>query len=106
MSIELKWTAGGKEMRKRAEEMIFNTEQNSVMRTGDWVYTGSRVVEGLFLAEIDGSIVSPRHRRRGLINNEGSGHDNDTIWLANTNSLPPTNTPVTVSIKLNPPTGK
>ena len=106
VSIELKWTAGGKETHKRAEDLIFNTEQNSVMRAGDWVYTGSRVVEGLFLAEIDGSIVSLVTDAECLINNEGSGHDNDTIWLANTNSLPPTNTPVTVSIKLKPPTGK
>ncbi|MGA2540399.1 MAG: YdjY domain-containing protein [Verrucomicrobiota bacterium] len=106
VSIELKWTVNGKETRKRAEEMIFNTEQNSVMRGGDWVYTGSRVIEGLFLAEIDGSVVSLVTDGEALINNEGTGHDNDTIWLANTNSLPPTNTPVTVSIKLNPPTGK
>jgi hypothetical protein len=70
------------------------------MRTGDWVYTGSRVIEGLFLAEIDGSVVSLVTDGEALINNEGSGHDNDIIWLANTNSLPPTNTPVTVSIKL------
>ncbi len=106
VAIELKWTVDGKETRKRAEEMIFNTEQNSAMRAGDWVYTGSRVMEGLFLAEIDGSVVSLVTDAEALINNEGSGHDNDTIWLANTNSLPPTNTPVTVSIKLNPPAGK
>jgi hypothetical protein len=100
VAIELKWTAAGRETRTRAEEMIFNTEQQSVMRTGDWVYTGSRVAEGLFLAEIDGSIVSLVTDAEALINNEGTGHDNDTIWLANTNNLPPSNTPVTVSIKL------
>jgi hypothetical protein len=106
VSIELKWTAGGKETHKLAEEMIFNTEQKSVMRAGDWVYTGSRVAEGLFLAEIDGSIVSLVTDAECLINYEGSGHDNDMIWLPNTNSLPPTNTPVTVSIKLKAPNGK
>jgi hypothetical protein len=100
VSIELKWTVDGKETRKRAEEMILNTEQKSVMGAGDWVYTGSRVIEGLFLAEIDGSVVSLVTDGEALINNEGTGHDNDTIWLANTNSLPPTNTLVTVSIKL------
>ena len=100
VSIELKWTAGGRERRARAEEMIFNTAQNAAMRTGDWVYTGSRVAEGLFLAEIEGSIISLVTDAEALINNEGTGHDNDTIWLANTNNLPPSNTPVTVSIKL------
>ena len=100
VSIELKWTADGRETHKRAEEMIFNTEQNSVMRAGDWVYTGSRIAEGLFLAEIDGSVVSLVTDAEALINNEGTGHDNDTIWVANTNNLPPSNTPVTVTIKL------
>jgi hypothetical protein len=101
VSIELKWTADGRETSKRAEEMIYNTEQKSVMRASDWVYTGSRVAEGLFLAEIDGSVVSLVTDPEALINNEGAGHDNDQIWVANTNNLPPSNTPVTVSIKLN-----
>ena len=106
VSIQLRWTVDGKETRKRAEDLIFNTEQKSAMKTGDWVYTGSRVAEGLFLAEIDGSVISLVTDAESLINNEGPGHDNDTIWLANTSNLPPTNTPVTVSIKLNPPKGK
>ncbi len=101
VSIELKWTADGRETRKRAEEMIFNTDQNSVMRAGDWVYTGSRVAEGLFLAEIEGSVISLVTDAEALINNEGIGHDNDSIWIPNTNNLPPSNTPVTVTIKLN-----
>jgi len=100
VSIELQWTADGRETRKRAEEMIFNTDQNSVMRVGDWVYTGSRVAEGLFLAEIDGSVVSLVTDAEALINNEGTGHDNDQIWVPNTNNLPPSNTLVMVSIKL------
>jgi len=106
VSIELQWTANGRETRKRAEEMIFNTDQDSVMRAGDWVYTGSRVAEGLFLAEIDGSVVSLVTDAEALINNEGTGHDNDTIWVANTNNLPPSNTLVMVSIKLTNAPGK
>jgi hypothetical protein len=100
VAIELSWNVGGRETRQQAAGLIFNTEQKSVMRKGDWVYTGSRVAEGLFLAEIDGSIISLVTDAEALINNEGAGHDDDTIWLANTNSLPPTNTTVTVSIKL------
>ena len=106
VSIELRWTVNGRETRKRAEEMIFNTDQNSVMRTGDWVYTGSRVAEGLFLAEIDGSVVSLVTDAEALINNEGAGHDNDQIWVPNTNNLPPSNTLVTVTLKLTNAPGK
>ena len=106
VSIELSWNVNGRETRKQAGQLIFNTEQKSVMRAEDWVYTGSRVAGGLFLAEMDGSIVSLVTDPAALINNEGPGHDNDTIWLANTNSLPPTNTAVEVSIKLKPKTGR
>jgi len=35
-----------------------------------------------------------------LVNNTGRGHDNDKIWVANTNRLPPRNTPVEVTFKL------
>ena len=100
VSIDFKWTADGKEIQKRAQDLIYNNDQKSPMRNGDWVYTGSRIAEGLFLAEIDGSVISLVTDAESLINNEGTGHDNDTIWYVNTNSLPPTNIPVTVNIKL------
>ena len=102
IDLEIKWSSGGREIRHRAEELIYNTEQKSVMRQGNWVYTGSIEAEGLFLAEIDGSIVSLVTDAESLINNEGPGHDNDTIWAANTNNLPPTNIVVEVTIKINP----
>jgi len=102
VSVEFQWTDNGKEVRKRAQDLLYKSDEKSVMTNEDWVYTGSRIAEGLFLAEIDGSIISLVTDAEALINNEGRGHDNDNIWLPNTNSLPPTNLPVTVTIKLNP----
>jgi hypothetical protein len=102
VSVEFQWTANGKEVRKRAQDLLYKSDEKSVMSTADWVYTGSRIAEGLFLAEIDGSIISLVTDAEALINNEARGHDNDNIWLPNTNSLPPTNVAVTVNIKLNP----
>jgi hypothetical protein len=100
VGIELSWKDHGRETHKNAADLIFNLHDNSVMRKSDWVYTGSRVAEGLFLAEIDGSIISLVTDGESLINNEGTGHDDDTIWIANTNNMPPTNIVVQVSIKL------
>ena len=106
VSVELQWVESGKETRKYAGELIYNSRQKSILRQGDWVYTGSRVAEGLFLAEIDGSVISLVTDAEALINNEGSGHDDDTIWEAFTPSLPPSNAVVTVCIKLNQNKGK
>jgi hypothetical protein len=37
-----------------------------------------------------------------VVNNPRPGHDNDQIWEGNTNNLPPLDTPVDVTFKLEP----
>lgn len=100
ISLEVKWSVNGKETRKRAEELIFNRASKAIPRRGNWVYNGSRVWEDIFIAEQDGSLVSLVTDSCALMNNTGPGHDNDTIWTANTNNLPPANVPVEVMITL------
>lgn len=100
ISVEVKWTVNGKEKQRRAEELIYNRVSKSVPHRGFWVYNGSRMWEDIFIAEEDGSVVSLVTDSCALINNTAPGHDDDTIWMANTNNLPPPNVPVEVTIKL------
>ncbi len=100
ITLLLKWKAGGKEIRKRAEQLVFNNKRKSVLGRGAWVYTGSLFIDESFLAQREGSIVSLVTDPEALINNTGPGHDNDTIWTPNTKHLPPPDTPVQVIIKL------
>ncbi len=100
VSLELRWKVNGKETRKPAEELVSNLETKSVMRKGNWIYNGSRLVEDMFLAEVDGSVVSLITDPAALINNTGPGHANDAIWTAQTNNLPPPGVPVEVTIRL------
>ena len=44
VSIWLSWETGGKEHHCRAEDWIFNKQTNAPMPPGDWIYTGSMVV--------------------------------------------------------------
>lgn len=101
ISLEVKWSVNGKKIQRHAEELIYNRVSKSNPREGNWVYNGSRIWEDIFIAEADGSVVSLVTDSCALINNTAPGHDNDTIWMANTNKLPPTNAPVEVMIKLN-----
>jgi hypothetical protein len=103
ISIELKCLTGGKENRFRAEELVFNTQTKSVMVAGPWVYNGSRLVEGTFLAQRDGSIVTIMTDEDALINNPRVGRDNDKIWQPNASGLPPVDAPVEVIITLEAP---
>ena len=87
-------------MRKRAGELVFNTRSKSPLRKGDWVYNGSLMAGTSFLAQREGSIVSLVTDPEALINNAAAGHDNDTIWIPNTNSLPSATDSVEVTITL------
>lgn len=100
VSIEIKWKTPSGEVSRSAEDLIFKDDTKKNMPHGAWVYNGSLLVQGKFLSQVDGSIISLVTDPVALINNTGPGHDNDLIWLANTNNLPPTNLPVTVVVSL------
>ena len=100
ITLDIKWQADGKEIRRPAEEFVFNDESQAVMPAGSWVYNGSLLFDGFFLADRDGSVVSLITDPCALINNVAPGHDNQAIWMANTNSLPPIDTPVEVTLQL------
>ena len=70
------------------------------MSNGAWVYNGSKVIEGTFIAQRDGSIVSIIFDPLALANNTRPGCENDEIWCVNTNAVPAFNTPVEVTFKL------
>ena len=101
VAIEVRWPgAGGQEERRSAEELVFRQDNRQELSKDAWVYNGSAVWNGRFLAQQDGSIVSLITDPVALVNNVGAGHDNDHIWFANTNRLPPANVPLEVTITL------
>jgi hypothetical protein len=108
ISIEVTWSEGGKEIQRSAEELVLNQETQRPLGRGNWIYNGSTVVQGVFLAQMDGSIVSLITDSAALANQTGPGRDNDKIWTVNTNRLPPFETPLTVTLRLeqNPPSPK
>lgn len=100
VSIELSWNVGGKKKNHRAEEFVYDQAGRSIMRRGPWIYTGSKVFEGTFIAQRDGSVVSLIEDRDALINNPRPGRDNDDNWQVNGKGLPPLESRVEVTIRL------
>lgn len=64
-----------------------------------WVFTGSWINYGKFMAQVDGSIVSVYHDPVAIIDNASPGGDSDRIWLPREGSVAPVGSPVTVTIK-------
>ena len=100
VTVEVSWTAAGKQQVRRAEELVYNVEQKSTMTNAVWVYNGSRVWDGKFMAQLSGSIISLVSDPDSQVNSLALGHDNDRIWNVNTNGIPAVNTPVQVTFRL------
>jgi hypothetical protein len=98
--IWVTWKDGGTEKRVRIEELVFNLLTKSRMSRGYWVYGGSRVIDGVFLAQRDGSIFSIIADPDALVNNPRPGRNDDEIWTVHTALAPPVGTAVEITIEL------
>ncbi len=92
---------GGRNVRIKTEEWVVKKINNSIKDVGklDWVYTGSVVIQGQFIAQSGGSIIAIYHDPAALIDNASPGGESDEIWFVKEGSVPPVGTPVTVTIK-------
>ncbi|MGP8198575.1 MAG: YdjY domain-containing protein [Limisphaerales bacterium] len=106
VSIELAWQSANGRRQLPAEDCIMNLATKTNASRGPWTYNGSRVVNGIFLAQREGSIVALIDDVDALANNPRPGNDNDQIWQINSNALPPLNAPVEVTFKLETQTNK
>ncbi len=98
--IWAQWTVLGVEKQVALEDLVSNTLTRSRMSRGPWVYNGSRVVEGTFLAARDGSIVAIIADPDALVNNPRPGRDDDEIWTVNRALVAPVGTQVQVTFAL------
>jgi len=100
VAINVHWEGVGAVMDFTAEDLVLNTKTQTTLPHGYWVYNGSIIMDGRFLAQMDGSIASLVTDPVALINSTGPGHDNDLIWEPNSANLPPPGAPVEVTITL------
>ena len=92
---------GSQELRLKPEEWVVKKISNSIKDAGklDWVYTGSVVIQGQFLAQSGGSIIAIFHDPVALIDNASPGGESDEIWFVKEGVVPPVGTPVTIIMK-------
>lgn len=85
----------------KGEEWIMmkdNNEQKSISRL-DWVFTGSVVFNGKFLAQSSGSIAAVYHDPAAIIDNASDGGESDERWYVKEGAVPAVGTPVSINIK-------
>jgi hypothetical protein len=98
-AIEAAWTDKADSKNYLAAELILNKAKKRAQRETKWAYRGSRLVNGVFLAQRDGSIVSIQEDRDALIDHDTPEAADDENWEPMTELIPPLETPVTMTIR-------
>lgn len=106
VEIRMLWKDGETEHSATVNECINNTKNDKAMPAGPWLYGGSAVFEGRFVAEMTGDIVAILTNEAALFNYPGASNkvgDNYGDWFVLTKAVPAIGTPVTVQIGPWPP---
>ncbi len=86
--------------RVRAEKLLWNVQTDRPAVDAEWVFLGSRVWQGQFGAELDGSIITTYHDSLAILELALPTVNDDVYYVANKELVPPAGTPVTVAVEV------
>ncbi|MCM2285024.1 MAG: YdjY domain-containing protein [Desulfobacula sp.] len=87
----------------RAEDLLLDKRTDQSMEKTHWIYTGSQIVNGRFMAQVEQSIVATYHDPYAMIGHPLPSGEDDTRYWANKNVLPPKGMPVKFRIRKSAP---
>ena len=100
IEIMVEWEHNGSNHKTSINSMVLNQTDNRELSESGFVFTGSKVVEGTYLAEMDGSIIAVYHDNRATLNSRDLNSTSDDVWIANESKMPPKNLQVLVRFQL------
>ncbi len=95
----VKWEKEGKEMKCPVERLIKNKNSGKEMGDTKFVFTGSKVEKGIFVAQLEQSIAALFHDPLAMIDNPHPDGVSDEVWFVNEETTPAVGTPMTVVIE-------
>ncbi len=96
VALTVEWEVDGEHKAKPLSDWIFDRKREAAMLDEPWIYSGSYIYEGIFMADADGLLVAIYLTRGALLNTMTEGSDNDERWLAHAEATPEIGTPVTL----------
>lgn len=97
---ELNWKVSSKDTVFPVEQFVLNRQTNKAMRPGHFIYNGSLLFQGAFIAHVEGNLFSLITSPAALANNPRKGRENDENWEPIKKGLPPLDTEVKMTVKL------
>ena len=99
LEIIVSWKAEDVPHEGSLESMAVNATTKKTIAAGSFVFNGSRFVEEIFMAEQSGSIVAIYADDTAMVNSGDHDANNDDVWIARKESMPPLDHPVTLTLK-------
>jgi hypothetical protein len=101
--INVKWKQGEAEKETPVEDWIVRAKAAKPAERGPWLYNGSMFgADGKFLAAGEQAFVALLPYPPALMNNPRRQEADDSLWGVNEKVVPPVDTPVEISIRLEP----
>ena len=89
IGVEVIWDSNGTQKTDPLENMVINQTNKKGITPKSIIFTGSKVIEGTYMAEISGSILAVYADEDAILNSGDIDSDNDDVWIANENTMPP-----------------
>jgi hypothetical protein len=99
VTIEVEWLESGKTRRLSANDMIRHDVKTTAMPPDPWIYGGSDVFDGKFVADSTGDLIAVFEAPSAILNASGEDSRDDTVWVPYPKRVPALATSVTIIIK-------
>jgi len=97
--VWVEWGEGDAKQRWRAEDLIWNGPAERTMEHVDWVFAGSKVVNGTFMASVEGQLITTYRDPFTILDNPLDAGSDDTVYFSYPDRLPAEGTPVTLILE-------
>lgn len=102
VDVWIDWLVGGTSRTVRAEHTVINNRSGTVLPETGWVFTGSMIEEGRFMASSEYSLIATYWDPYAILNLPLPIGADDTALEASKPALPPFGTPVTLRVAVRP----
>lgn len=101
VDIFVTWTdpVNSKTVSVRGEDLVYDIQKKRAMKRTHWIFAGSRVIDGVFAAQAEKSLVTTYHDPNTILDNPLPTGADDTVYEANRAVVPPVGTKVKVTVK-------
>jgi len=99
VEVWVSWFNGKDTVRHRAEDLVFDVLHKKLMPHSPWIFSGSRFVNNIFMADMEGSLITTYHDPFTILDNPQPEGGNDELYVVNREIVPPKKTKIKVIIK-------